>query len=78
MHQLDVNGAFIHATLPDKDQMSIRLPNISGAASADGHIVKLVQSLNGLHPAPTCGISISQHCLVLSAFDAHSTQSVYL
>lgn len=50
--QLDVKGAFLHATLPDSDREWIRLPTIKGVPSVSGQIVLLHKSLNGLRHAP--------------------------
>lgn len=50
--QLDVKSAFLHAALPGKDRIFIKLPKIPGVASAKGQTVRLRKSLYGLREAP--------------------------
>lgn len=52
VHQVDVKGAFLHAALPDSDDIWIRLPTLEGVPSAGGQTVKLVKSLYGIKQAP--------------------------
>lgn len=45
---LDMNGAFLHATLPESENIWICFLKIAGVSSADGLLVRLVKSLYGL------------------------------
>lgn len=48
---MDIKGAFLCATLPEKDIVYIRLPSIPGIASVNGQVVLLRRSLYGLRQA---------------------------
>lgn len=52
IEQMDVKSAFLHAKLPDTDDVWIRLPKVPGVPAANGRVVKLVKSLYGLRQAP--------------------------
>lgn len=52
IEQVDVKGAFLHATLPKDERVFILLPKIKGISSANGQLVELIKSLYGLRQAP--------------------------
>lgn len=52
IHQIDVKGAFLHAQLPDGEEIFMRLPKIPGLDSVSGKLVRLIKSLYGLRQAP--------------------------
>lgn len=50
--QVDVKGAFLHASLPPEDKIYMHLPTLEFMPSISGRIVKLLKSLYGLRHAP--------------------------
>lgn len=46
--QLDVDGAFFYALLPESDSIWVRLPKVDGAANANGRTDRLSESLYGI------------------------------
>lgn len=52
IEQLYIEGAFLHASLPETDNVWIRITSIGGINIANGKIVQLVKSLYGLRQAP--------------------------
>lgn len=52
IHQVDIKGAFLHATLPKADNIYVRFPKMDCIPSLSGRVVKLLKSLYGLRQAP--------------------------
>ena len=50
--QVDIKGAFLHADLPEDEEIYVRLPKLACLGSLSGQIVKLRRSLYGLRQAP--------------------------
>lgn len=49
---MDVKGAFLHANLPESDEIYIRLSKTASTKFATGDIVRLIKSRYGLRQAP--------------------------
>lgn len=67
-YQLDIKGAFLNATLPQHEQVWMRLPRIPGVNAANGKIVRLLKSLYGLRNAPRLWYSLLAHRLQAIGF----------
>lgn len=52
IHQLDIKGAFLHASLSHSDDICVCLPSISGLNMPHGNNVRLFKSLHGVLQAP--------------------------
>lgn len=52
INHLDVKGAFLHALLPESDDIWVRLTKIDDIRQINGQVVKLKKSLYGLRQAP--------------------------
>lgn len=53
VQQVDVKGAFLHATQPRSELVYVRVPEVEGAKYANGKKVLLQKSIYGLRQAPT-------------------------
>lgn len=51
--QIDVKGAFLHASLPDSVETYIRIPNNDYMPTANGQFVNLRKCVYGLRQNPT-------------------------